>query len=70
MTMSNISVVEEARCLPPQERAGLARLLIDSLDNQESGDEQVKAELTQRLGRLLSGSDAGLSFEEVFGKPL
>jgi hypothetical protein len=44
--------------------------LIDSLDNQESGDEQVKAELTQRLGRLLSGSDAGLSFEEVFGKPL
>jgi putative addiction module component (TIGR02574 family) len=51
------------------ERADLARLLIDSLDNQPDADEQVRAELKQRLERLKSGSDTGLSFQETFGKP-
>lgn len=54
--------------MPPVERANLARLLIDSLDNEPEADEQVRAELTQRLERLQSGSDAGLSFQETFGK--
>jgi putative addiction module component (TIGR02574 family) len=68
MPLSNISVAEEALCLPPMERANLAKLLIDSLDNQPGADEQVRAELTQRLERLQSGSDTGLSFQETFGK--
>jgi hypothetical protein len=70
MQLSNISVAEEALCLPPLERADLAKLLIDSLENQAEDDEQVKAKLTQRLELLLSGSDAGLSFQEIFGKPV
>jgi putative addiction module component (TIGR02574 family) len=70
MALSNISLAEEALCLPPRERAGLAKLMIDSLDNQAEGDEQIRADLSRRLERLLSGSDAGLSFEQVFGKPL
>ena len=68
MPLSNISVAEEALCLPPMERANLAKLLIDSLDDQPGADEQVRAELTQRLERLKSGADEGLSFDETFGK--
>jgi putative addiction module component (TIGR02574 family) len=52
------------------ERANLVKLLIDSLDNQSDADEQVRAELTQRLERLKSGLDTGLSFQETFGKPV
>jgi putative addiction module component (TIGR02574 family) len=69
MPLSNISVAEEALWLPPVERANLAKLLIDSLDNQPDADEQVRAELTRRLERLKSGLDTGLSFQETFGKP-
>jgi putative addiction module component (TIGR02574 family) len=70
MPLSNISLAEEALCLPPDERAGLAKLMIDSLDSQTDGDEQIRANLSRRLKDLLTGSDAGLSFEQVFGKPL
>jgi putative addiction module component (TIGR02574 family) len=70
MPLSNISVAEEALCLSPVERADLARLLIDSLDNQFESDDKVRAELTQRLARLKAGSDAGLTFQETFGKPM
>jgi putative addiction module component (TIGR02574 family) len=70
MPSSNISVAEEALCLPPDERANLARLLIDSLDDQSGADEQIRAELAQRLARFKSGSDGGVSFQETFGKPM
>jgi putative addiction module component (TIGR02574 family) len=70
MPLSNISVVEEALCLPPVERADLAKLLIDSLDDQPGTDEQIRAELTERLERLKSGDEKGLSFVETFGKPM
>jgi putative addiction module component (TIGR02574 family) len=70
MPLSDISVAEEALSLPPVERADLAKLLIDSLDNQPGADEQVRAELTQRLEGLKSGPDTGLSFQETFGHPL
>jgi hypothetical protein len=65
MPLSNVSVAEEALRLPPLERADLALRLIDSLET----DEKVRAELTQRLERLKSGFDAGLSFQETFGEP-
>ena len=70
MPLCNISVAEEALCLPPEERANLAKLLIDSLENQPDADDQIRAELTQRLERLKSGTDKGLLFEETFGKPM
>jgi putative addiction module component (TIGR02574 family) len=69
MPLTNISVAEEALCLPPVERANLAKLLIDSLDSQSEADEEIRAELIQRLERLKSGMDAGLSFQETFSKP-
>jgi hypothetical protein len=68
MPLSDISIVEEALCLPPLERAGLAKLLIESLDDHAEDDEHVRAKLAQRLECLLSGSDAGLSFQETFSK--
>jgi putative addiction module component (TIGR02574 family) len=70
MPLTDISVAEEALGLPPVERANLARLLIDSLDNQSEADEEVRAELIHRLERLKSGMDVGLSFQETFGKPV
>jgi hypothetical protein len=70
MPLSNISVAEEALCLPALERADLARLLIDSLENQPEADEQVRSELAHRLRHLKSGADVGLSFAETFDKPV
>jgi hypothetical protein len=70
MPLTDISVAEEALCLPPVERAKLAGLLIESLENQAEADDQVRAELIQRLDRLKAGLDGGLSFQETFGKPM
>ena len=51
-------------------RQAIQHNLIDSLDDQAGDDKHVRAELTLRLERLKSGADTGLSFEEIFGKPL
>ena len=67
MPLSNISLAEEALCLPPDERADLAKLMIDSLDSEADGDEQIRADLNRRLELLLSSSDPGLTFQETFG---
>ena len=66
MSMNNVSVAEEALSLSPADRAGLARLLIDSLEGDRRTDAEIKAELAARLAQLKSGEDPGLSFEEVF----
>jgi hypothetical protein len=63
--LTDISVAEEALCLPAAERAKLAGLLIESLETQAEADDQVRAELIQRLERLKAGSDAGLTFQET-----
>ena len=60
-------MAEEALSLPPDERSALARLLIQSSETTSQTDEEIKAELNNRLERLLSKNDAGLAFEEVFG---
>jgi putative addiction module component (TIGR02574 family) len=67
MALMNLSLAEQALTLSPAERAELAKLLIDSLEEDPRTDAQIKADLESRLERLRSGEDKGLSFEDVFG---
>jgi putative addiction module component (TIGR02574 family) len=69
MALTNLAVAEEALSLSPDERAGLAKLLIQSLESDPRSDAEIKADLKRRLDDLLSGKDAGLSFDGVFGVP-
>ncbi len=68
MPITNLGVAEEALSLPASERADLARLLVQSLEGDPRTDEDIKADLARRLEALVSGKDAGLTFNEVFGK--
>ena len=70
MPLTNLGVAEEALSLSPVERVELAQLLIQSLEGDDRTDEAIKAELASRLEQLKSGGDAGLSFEQVFERPL
>lgn len=69
MPLTNLTVAEEALSLSPEDRADLARLLIQSLESDSRTDSEIKAELTSRLADLLSKKDTGLAFHEVFGLP-
>ena len=70
MPLNNLAVAEEALSLSPTERAELAKLLLQSLEGDPRTDDQLKAELAQRLEKLKSSADPGLSFEQVFGRAL
>jgi len=70
MSLTNVEVAEEALSLSPQERAELARLLIQSLEGDARSDADIQAELARRFERLKSHEDGGLTFEEVFNRPL
>lgn len=70
MALTNVAVAEEALSLPPTDRADLAELLIQSLQDDPRTDAEIKARLTERLNDLVSGKDSGLTFGEVFGRPL
>jgi putative addiction module component (TIGR02574 family) len=70
MALTNLAVAEEALSLSPVERADLAKLLIQSLEDDSRTDAEIKGDLTQRLKDLVSGKDAGLTFQEVFGSSL
>jgi putative addiction module component (TIGR02574 family) len=70
MALENLALAEEALSLSPAERAGLAKLLIESLEEDSRTDEQIKADLTARLEKLCCGDDPGLTFEQVFERPL
>jgi putative addiction module component (TIGR02574 family) len=67
MPLTNLTVAEEALALSPEDRAGLAKLLIQSLESGTHSDAEITAELDKRLKQLLSGKDAGLDFNDVFG---
>lgn len=67
MPLTNLSVAEEALALSPADPADLAKLLIQSLEGNPATDEDIKAELANRLEQLKSGKDSGLTFEQVFG---
>lgn len=69
MALTNLAIAEEVLSLPPAERADLAKLLIHSLENDHRTDAEIKTELERRLNDLVSGKDAGLSFNQVFGVP-
>ena len=69
MALTNLAVAEEALSLSPAERVDLARLLIQSLENDHRTDAEIKSDLNRRLNELVSGKDLGLSFEQVFGVP-
>lgn len=69
MALMNLDVAEEALSLSSAERANLAKLLIQSLEDDSRTDAEIKADLTQRLKDLISGEDSGLTFAEVFGSP-
>jgi putative addiction module component (TIGR02574 family) len=68
MPLTNLTVAEEALSLSPEDRAALARLMIESLETDSRTEAEIKAELTRRLEELLLKKDAGLSFHEVFGR--
>ena len=70
MALTNLALAEETLSLSPAERADLARLLIQSLEDDSRTDAEIKDDLTQRLKDLVSGKDSGLTFQEVFGSPL
>jgi putative addiction module component (TIGR02574 family) len=70
MALTNLTVAEEALSLSPEDRADLARLLIQSLEDDPQTDDEIKANLTRQLEDLISGKDPGLTFEQVFGQPL
>ena len=70
MALTNLAVAEEALALPPPERADLARLLVQSLQDDPRTDAEIKTDLLERLDQLMTGQDSGLTFEEVFGRPL
>lgn len=67
MALTNLAVAEEALSLSPAERADLAKLLIQSLENDGRSDSEITAKLNRRLDDLISGKDSGLTFEQVFG---
>ncbi len=69
MNSSFPSIIEEVLSLSTRERAGLARLLVKSLEGDPRTDDEIRADLHSRLEALMSGEDTGLSFEQVFGKP-
>ena len=68
MPLTNVTVAEEALSLSPEDRAALARLLIQSLEADSRTDAEIIAELNRRLEHLLSKKDKGLAFHEVFGR--
>ena len=68
MSTTSTYLAEEALALPADQRAELARLLIDSLEGDRRSDAEICALLEARLTALTSGEDAGQSFEEVFGE--
>ena len=69
MALTNLAVAEEALGLSQTDRAALAKLLIESLEDDPRSDEEIKADLTRRLHALTTGSEPGLSFKEVFNTP-
>ncbi len=69
MPLTNLTVAEEALSLPPEDRAALAELLIQSLAAAPLWDAEIEAELNRRLENLLSKKDGVLAFHEVFGLP-
>ena len=65
-TISPVSL--KALKLPPQERMGLATLLLESLEDATAGvDRKLLRELSKRAAELRSGKVKGLTTDEAYG---
>jgi putative addiction module component (TIGR02574 family) len=60
-------VTTKALKLPPEDRMGLAELLLDSLDESSSVDRKLLRELTRRAADLRSGKVKGLTTKQAYG---
>ncbi len=70
MTSEAEDLLQQALALPPGERAGVAAVLLSSLDPEGDDDPQAAedawaAELEARARRVISGESAGLPWETV-----
>ena len=70
MIVKDVASAEEALSLPASERAGLVKLLVDSLEGEPRSNEEIRTEFQKRLQSLRSGDDKGMTFEQVFGEVL
>lgn len=70
MILKDVAFAEEALSLPASERAGLARLLVESLEGDPRSNEEIRSNLKLRFEKLRSGEDIGMTFDQVFGEAL
>lgn len=70
MSLTSVYLAEEVLALPVDQRRMLAKLLMDSVQDDGRSDDQIRDDLRARLDDLKSGRDPGMSFEEVFGEKL
>lgn len=70
MIVKDVAFAEEALSLPASERAGLVKLLVDSLEGEPRSNEEIRTEFQKRFQSLRSGDDKGMTFEQVFGEVL
>lgn len=70
MAISSIYLAEEALSLPPQQREQLAKLSMQSLQDDGRSDDEIRTAFRARLTELKSGRDIGMGFEAVFSEPL
>lgn len=68
MSLTSVYLAEEVLALPADQRRMLARLLMDSVQDDGRTDAQIRGELRSRLEELKSGRDPGMSFEDIFGE--
>lgn len=70
--LQQTALTTQALDLPPLERAQLALLLIESVEEPGADvwPESLVTELRRRSEELQSGKVRGLTSEEVFGEPL
>ena len=66
MAPTSLYLAEEALSLPAEQRRDLARLLLESLTEDNQSDDAVRQMLQGRLADLTSGRDQGMTFEQVF----
>ncbi len=68
MSLASVFLAEEVLALPPEQRRLLAKLLMDSVQDDGRTENQIRDDLRSRLEDLKSGRDPGLSFEAIFGE--
>ena len=67
MALPSVFLAEEVLSLPTEQRRVLAKLLLESVADDDRSEEEIRLMLRARLEDLMSGRDPGMSFEQVFG---